>query len=99
MYDSLSPKDQEFARTTKVEYAPHLYICMSNAKSRPDGLGLVSEGKELPLSDLPSVEWAKSKPYPYLTNPVIGKLPCRLTRPSSVSCISRMTLSLRTWSK
>ncbi|KAJ4157969.1 uncharacterized protein LMH87_008517 [Akanthomyces muscarius] len=75
MYDSLSPEDQEFARTTKVEYAPHPYIWMSNAKSRSDGLGLVSEGKELPLSDLPPVEWAKVQTLPLCwTNPVTGKL-------------------------
>ena len=73
--DNLSPGDQEFARTTKVEYAPHPYIWMSNAKSRSDGLGLVSEGKELPLSDLPPVEWAKVQTLPLCwTNPVTGKL-------------------------
>lgn len=63
IYDSLSPKDQDFARTTEVEYAPHPYIWMSNAKSRSDGLGLISDGKELPLSDLLPVEWAKVQPY------------------------------------
>ncbi|XWW93051.1 hypothetical protein V2A60_000979 [Cordyceps javanica] len=75
MYDNLSPEDQEFARTTRVEYAPHPYIWMSQAKSRSDGLGLVSEGKELALSDLPPVEWDKVQILPLCwTNPVTGKL-------------------------
>lgn len=75
MYDCLSPKDQEFVRTTRVEYAPHPYIWMSKAKSRPDGLGLVSEGKELPLADLPPVEADKVQILPMCwANPVTGKL-------------------------
>ncbi|KAI1770395.1 Clavaminate synthase-like protein [Hypoxylon cercidicola] len=75
MYDLLSEADKEFARTTKVEYAPHPYIWISNAKSRPDGLGLVSQGQEIALDDLPPVEEDKIQVLPLCwRNPVTGQL-------------------------
>ncbi|KAK4179213.1 hypothetical protein QBC36DRAFT_323031 [Triangularia setosa] len=83
-YDILSPPDQEFARTTKVEYAPHPYIWMSGAKSRPDGLGMVSEGKEIPLEDLPPIEEDKVQILPMCwKNPVTGKLALQV-HPSAI---------------
>lgn len=75
MYDLLSEADKEFARSTKVEYAPHPYIWISNAKSCSDGLGLVSQGQEIPLSDLPPIEEDKIQILPLCwRNPVTGKL-------------------------
>ncbi|KAK0745186.1 hypothetical protein B0T21DRAFT_399415 [Apiosordaria backusii] len=83
-YDILSPSDQEFARTTKVEYAPHPYIWMSGAKSRPDGLGMVSEGKEIPLEDLPLIEEDKIQILPMCwKNPLTGKLALQV-HPSAI---------------
>ncbi|KAI8272105.1 putative dioxygenase [Colletotrichum sp. SAR 10_98] len=84
MYDNLSPEDQEFVRTTKVEYAPHPYVWMSSAKSRSDGLGLVSEDKEVPLSDLPPIEEDKIQILPMCwRNPVTGRLALQV-HPSAV---------------
>ncbi|KAI1453017.1 Clavaminate synthase-like protein [Annulohypoxylon moriforme] len=75
MYDILSDADREFARTTKVEYAPHPYIWISKAKSRPTGLGMVSQGLEIPLNELPPVEEDKIQILPLCwRNPVTGKL-------------------------
>lgn len=54
MFDLLSEKQKEFVLTSRIEYAPHPYVWMSSAKSRPDGLGMVSEGLELPETDLPA---------------------------------------------
>lgn len=83
-YDVLSPADQEFARTTKVEYAPHPYVWMSGAKSRPDGLGMVSEGKEVPLDQLPPVDESKIQILPLCwRNPRTGKLALQV-HPSAV---------------
>ena len=48
MFDLLSEVDKAFVKSTKVQYAPHPYTWMANAKSRSDGLGLVSDGLELP---------------------------------------------------
>jgi xanthine dioxygenase len=84
MFDALSPEDQEFARTTKVEYAPHPYIWMSGAKSRSDGLGMVSEGREVALDNLPEIEQDKIQILPMCwRNPVTGKLALQV-HPSAV---------------
>ncbi|GKT49692.1 putative dipeptidase B [Colletotrichum spaethianum] len=78
------PEDQEFVRTTKVEYAPHPYVWMSSAKSRSDGLGLVSEGKEVPLDELPPIEKEKIQILPMCwRNPVTGRLALQV-HPSAV---------------
>ncbi|KAK5108761.1 Alpha-ketoglutarate-dependent xanthine dioxygenase xan-1 [Meristemomyces frigidus] len=74
-YDLLSAEDQLFARTTKVQYAPHPYIWMSRAKSRSDGLGLISEGLETPHAELPRIEEGKIQVLPMCwRNPVTGRL-------------------------
>lgn len=84
MYELLSDEDKEFARTTKVEYAPHPYIWMSSAKSRSDGLGLVSQGLEVPLENLPPIEEDKIQILPICwRNPVTGKLAVQV-HPSAV---------------
>ncbi|KXH63042.1 TfdA family Taurine catabolism dioxygenase TauD [Colletotrichum salicis] len=84
MYDNLSPEDQEFVRTTKVEYAPHPYVWMSSAKSRPTGLGMVSEDKEVPLDDLPPIEEEKIQILPMCwRNPVTDRLALQV-HPSAV---------------
>ncbi|KAK5194151.1 hypothetical protein LTR92_006491 [Exophiala xenobiotica] len=56
MFDNLSLEQKEFVLTSKIEYAPHPYVWISTTKSRSDGLGMVSEGKEVPLADLPPTE-------------------------------------------
>ncbi|CZT10892.1 related to Putative dioxygenase C576.01c [Rhynchosporium agropyri] len=87
MYNILSETDKEFVRTATVEYAPHPYIWMSPAKSRSDGLGLVSEGSELSLSELPTIEEGKIKILPMCwKNPVTGKLALQI-HPSAVKAI------------
>lgn len=84
MYDILSPADQEFARTSRIEYAPHPYVWMSATKSRSDGLGLVSEGLELAESQLPAIDEAKIQILPMTwKNPVTGQLALQI-HPSAV---------------
>jgi xanthine dioxygenase len=84
MYDRLSEADKAFVRGTKVEYAPHPYVWMSSAKSRSDGLGMVSDGLEIPLSDLPPVDEDKIQILPMCwRNPVTGKLAVQI-HPSAV---------------
>lgn len=83
-YDILSPSDQEFVRTSRVEYAPHPYIWMSKAKSRSDGLGLFSDDLELPETDLPPIDASKIQILPMVwKNPVTGKLALQM-HPSAV---------------
>jgi xanthine dioxygenase len=87
MYDILSPADQEFARTSFIEYAAHPYIWMSSAKSLSDGLGLLSEGLELSASELPPIEASKIKVLPMCwKNPVTGKLALQI-HPSAIKSI------------
>jgi alpha-ketoglutarate-dependent taurine dioxygenase len=84
MYDLLSEEDKEFVRTTRVQYAAHPYIWMSQARSKTDGLGLVSEGRELPRSELPEVDEAKVQILPMCwRNPSTGKLALQI-HPSAV---------------
>ena len=84
MYDILSESDKEFVRTSKVEYAPHPYIWMSPAKSRSDGLGMVSEGVELLESDLPAIDPSKIMILPMTwKNPLTGKLALQI-HPSAI---------------
>jgi alpha-ketoglutarate-dependent taurine dioxygenase len=87
MYDILSEEDKEFVCTSKVEYAPHPYIWMSNAKSLSDGLGLVSEGLELPETQLPPIEGDKIKILPMAwRNPITGKLALQI-HPSAIRAL------------
>ncbi|EME84438.1 uncharacterized protein MYCFIDRAFT_210878 [Pseudocercospora fijiensis CIRAD86] len=84
MYDLLSEQEKDFARTTKVQYAAHPYVWMSAVKSRSDGLGLISEGLELPKSGLPEIDESKIKILPMCwRNPVTGKLALQV-HPSAV---------------
>lgn len=84
MFDLLSDEDKEFARTTKVQYAPHPYIWMSPARSRSDGLGMVSDGLEIPYADLPAIDESKIKILPMCwRNPVTGQLALQI-HPSAV---------------
>ncbi|KAH7034554.1 alpha-ketoglutarate dependent xanthine dioxygenase [Microdochium trichocladiopsis] len=83
-YDQLSPEDQLYARTTKVEYAEHPYIWMSSAKSRADGLGLVSQGLELAPEQLPPSDPSQIQTLPMCwKNPLTGKLALQI-HPSAV---------------
>lgn len=57
---------------------------MSGAKSRSDGLGMVSQGKEIPLGDLPPIEQDKIQILPMCwKNPVTGKLALQV-HPSAI---------------
>ena len=84
MYDILSESDKKFVRGTRVEYAPHPYVWMSSAKSRPDGLGMESDDLEIPLASLPLIEEDKIQILPMCwQNPVTGKLAVQI-HPSAV---------------
>ncbi|AQZ13307.1 (ZYRO0D16324g) [Zygosaccharomyces parabailii] len=73
-FEMLSPEDQKKAMGTKVVYAPHPYIFISPARATSDGLTMVSEGKEMPLDQLPPWEKSKIKELPLVwTNPVTKK--------------------------
>jgi hypothetical protein len=55
---------KSFAVRSKVKYAPHPYVWMAPAHAVSTGLGIETEGLELPLNELPSWEEAKVKVFP-----------------------------------
>ncbi|KAF8527436.1 Clavaminate synthase-like protein [Hysterangium stoloniferum] len=74
-FEILPPKFKSLAVRSRVKYAPHPYVWMAPAKALPTGLGIVSEGHELPLEELPDWEESKIKVFPVLwKNPVTGAL-------------------------
>ncbi|ORX62707.1 Clavaminate synthase-like protein [Hesseltinella vesiculosa] len=74
-FEILPPDMKELAFRTKVKYAAHPYLWISNARARSNGLGMVSEGKELTKEELPEIEESAIKIYPMLwKNPVTHKI-------------------------
>ncbi|KAK1224432.1 hypothetical protein PQX77_012654 [Marasmius sp. AFHP31] len=75
MFDILPPELKSLAVRTKVKYAPHPYVWMAPARALSTGLGIESDGLELPLNELPEWEESKLKILPVLwKNPVTGNL-------------------------
>ncbi|KAI0036453.1 Clavaminate synthase-like protein [Vararia minispora EC-137] len=75
MFDILPPELKSVAVRAKARYAPHPYVWMATAHAMSTGLGLETEGLELPLEKLP--EWNEEgvKIYPVTwKNPVTGNL-------------------------
>jgi len=75
MFEILSPELKSLAVRTSVRYAPHPYVWMVPARALPTGLGIESEGLEVPTGDLPDWEESKIQTLPVLwKNPVTGHL-------------------------
>jgi xanthine dioxygenase len=64
MFDILPGELKSLAVRMKVKYAPHPFVWMSPASAIPTGLGIESEGLEVPLEGLPPWEEAKIKTFP-----------------------------------
>lgn len=74
-FNILPPPLKSLAVRTKVRYAPHPYVWMAGAKAQSTGLGLESDGTEIPLSELPDWTEDNVKVLPMLwKNPVTGRL-------------------------
>jgi alpha-ketoglutarate-dependent taurine dioxygenase len=73
-FELLSPVQRAFVSKTQARYAPHPYVWMRNAHARSNGLGLVSEGRELPRAELPPFEDQKITTLPLVwKNPLTGR--------------------------
>ncbi len=78
-FELLSPAQRRWACKTQARYAPHPYVWMRNARARSNGLGLVSEGRELPREQLPPYEESKVTTLPLVwKNPLTGRLALQL---------------------
>lgn len=64
MFDILPRELQSVAVRARVRYAPHPYVWMSAAAAHSTGLAIESEGKELPLGELPPWTEDKIKVFP-----------------------------------
>ena len=73
-FRDLGPEQQAFALHTSVRYAPHPYIWIKQARANSNGLGLVSEGKELSRAELPPFEAENIVTLPLVwQNPLTGE--------------------------
>jgi alpha-ketoglutarate-dependent taurine dioxygenase len=78
-FSLLSPAQRKWVMHTSARYAPHPYVWMRNARALSNGLGLVSEGRELPRSELPPHDEDKVTTLPLVwKNPLTGKLALQL---------------------
>jgi alpha-ketoglutarate-dependent taurine dioxygenase len=78
-FELLSPTQRAWALKTKARYAPHPYVWIRNARARSNGLGLVSEGRELSREELPPFEESKITTLPLVwKNPLTGQLALQL---------------------
>ncbi|KAF2092330.1 Clavaminate synthase-like protein [Saccharata proteae CBS 121410] len=70
----LDPETRDVVMNSRIEYAPHAFKWMATAKSTKLGHLLETEGKEMPLDQLPP--WSRDKVcvYPMVwTNPQTGE--------------------------
>jgi alpha-ketoglutarate-dependent taurine dioxygenase len=73
-FERLTPVLKEWALKTQVRYAPHPYVWMKHARARSNGLGLLSEGRELRREELPAYEDGKVTTLPLVwQNPLTGR--------------------------
>jgi hypothetical protein len=74
MFDILPSESQSIAVRARVRYAPHPYVWMSPAAAHSTGLVIESEGKELPLEELPPWMEDKIKVFPVVRVFLAGTL-------------------------
>lgn len=64
MFNILPPELKSVAVRGRVKYNPHPYVWMAPAHALSTGLGIMSEGLEMPNDELPPWEEEKIKVYP-----------------------------------
>ena len=67
MFEILPPELKSLAVRSKVKYAPHPYVWMAPAKAKPTGLGIETDGLEMPANELPPWEESKIKVFPIVS--------------------------------
>lgn len=68
MFDILPSELKSLAVRTRVKYAPHPYVWMAPSHAMSTGLGIESEGLELPLYELPPWEESRQKILPIVSS-------------------------------
>ncbi|ORY63816.1 alpha-ketoglutarate dependent xanthine dioxygenase [Leucosporidium creatinivorum] len=73
-YKLLTPEQQEIANHSSVTYAPHAFTWIATTKFTSDGSSIITEGKEVPLEDLPPYDEDKIQTLPMVWhNPLNGE--------------------------
>lgn len=76
IFEMLPPELKSLAVRLRVKYAPHPYVWMATAHAMPNGLGMETEGLEVPLSKLPPWEESKVKVYPIVSYDLLSQYTC-----------------------
>ncbi|CCM02770.1 uncharacterized protein FIBRA_04878 [Fibroporia radiculosa] len=75
MFDIQPRELKSLAVRSRVKYAPHPYVWISTAKAKSTGMGVETEGLEVPYDKLPAWEESKILVLPLVwKNPVTGEL-------------------------
>jgi hypothetical protein len=74
MFDILPAELKSLAVRSRVKYAPHPYVWMAPAHAMPTGLGIESEGLELPFEELPPWEEERRKVFPVVRYSIMFNL-------------------------
>ena len=109
MFEILPPELKSLAVRSKVKYAPHPYVWMAPARANSTGLGIETEGLELPLDELPPWEESRRKTLPVVRTLARAGGFCSFSRicgrssgrtPSRATSTSRCTRAARlsSWS-
>lgn len=67
MFDTLPDNLKSVAVRGRVKYAPHPYVWMATANALPTGLGIETEGLELPLDQVPPYDESKIQTLPMVS--------------------------------
>lgn len=67
MFDALGPEMKSLAVRTKVKFAPHCFVWMAPAHAHSTGLGMETEGLEVPMNELPPWEEEKTQILPVVS--------------------------------
>ena len=67
MFNILPPEYKSLAVRSRIKYAPHPYVWMAPARAMSTGLGIETEGLEVPLNELPPWEESKTKVFPLVS--------------------------------
>ncbi|KAJ7044382.1 Clavaminate synthase-like protein [Mycena alexandri] len=75
MFALLPARLKSLAVRAHVKYAPHSWVWMTPARARSTGLGMESEGREVPYGELPAWEEGKRTILPMVwKTPITGEL-------------------------
>ena len=72
MFNILPPEYKSLAVRSRAKYAPHPYVWMAPARALSTGLGIETEGLEVPLNELTHWEQEKIKVFPLVRRDSVG---------------------------